>query len=104
MRTLIKDGHLIDPANQKNGKFDLLINKGQIEAVEPKGKLKNIADSVNKLVVPLGLLLAAKYLSKRRKKKSKKQKGGFIRGGSDQFFYNPLEIIFSMDLLKKFHF
>ena len=45
MRTLIKDGHLIDPANKKNGKFDLLINKGKIEAVEPKGKLKDIADS-----------------------------------------------------------
>ena len=45
MRTLIKNGHLIDPANNKNGKFDLLINKGKIEAVEPKGKLKDIADS-----------------------------------------------------------
>ena len=30
MRTLIKNGHLIDPANNKNGKFDLLINKGKI--------------------------------------------------------------------------
>jgi dihydroorotase len=45
MRTLIKDGHLIDPANKRNGKFDVLINKGKIEAVEPSGKLKDIADS-----------------------------------------------------------
>ena len=55
--------------------------------------------TLNKLIVPLGLTLAAKHLSKRkikRKNKSKKtikktqktQKGGFIRGGSDQFFYN----------------
>ena len=44
MRTLIKNGHLIDPANKKSGKFDLLINKGKIEAVEPKGKLKDITD------------------------------------------------------------
>ena len=43
MPTLIKDGHLIDPANNKNGKFDLLINKGKIEAVEPKGKLKAVS-------------------------------------------------------------
>ena len=45
MRTLIKDGHLIDPANKRNGKFDVLINKGKIEAVDPSGKLKDIADS-----------------------------------------------------------
>jgi dihydroorotase len=43
MRILIKGGHLIDPANKKNGKFDLLINKGKIEAVEPKGKIVDIS-------------------------------------------------------------
>jgi len=42
MRILIKGGHLIDPANKKNGQFDLLINKGKIEAVEPKGKIADI--------------------------------------------------------------
>ena len=56
MRTLIKDGHLIDPANKKNGKFDLLINKGKIEAVEPKGKLKDIADS--KIIDAQGVIVA----------------------------------------------
>ena len=56
MRTLIKNGHLIDPANNKNGKFDLLINKGKIEAVEPKGKLKDIADS--KIIDAQGAIVA----------------------------------------------
>ena len=42
MQILIKGGHLIDPANKKNGQFDLLISKGKIEAVEPKGKIKDI--------------------------------------------------------------
>ena len=51
------------------------------------GVLKIVEDTVKKLVVPIGLVLAARYLSK-KKKKSKKQKGGFIRAGSDQFFYN----------------
>ncbi len=43
MRILIKGGHLIDPANKKNGQFDLLISKGKIEAVEPEGKIKDIS-------------------------------------------------------------
>jgi dihydroorotase len=42
MRILIKGGHLIDPANKKNGQFDLLISKGKIEAVEPEGKIIDI--------------------------------------------------------------
>jgi dihydroorotase len=43
MRILIKGGHLIDPANKKNGQFDLIINKGKIEAVEPEGKIADIS-------------------------------------------------------------
>ena len=42
MRILIKGGHLIDPANKKNGQFDLLISKGKIEAVESEGKIMDI--------------------------------------------------------------
>ena len=38
MQTLIKDGHVIDPANKIDGSFDILINNGKIEAVLPKGK------------------------------------------------------------------
>ena len=45
MQILIKGGHLIDPANKKNGQFDLLISKGKIEAVEPEGKIKDIPDA-----------------------------------------------------------
>lgn len=45
MRTLIKNSHLIDPGNKKNGEFDLLIDKGKIEAVEPQGKLKDVTDA-----------------------------------------------------------
>ena len=49
MRTLIKGGHLIDPGNQKNGKFDLLINKGRIEAVEGCGLPVGKHTSLSKL-------------------------------------------------------
>ncbi|MBT5028794.1 MAG: dihydroorotase [Nitrospinaceae bacterium] len=49
MPTLIKNGRVIDPANKLDGSFDILINDGRIEAVEPKGKisgskLKGIAE------------------------------------------------------------
>ena len=57
MQILIKGGHLIDPANKKNGQFDLLISKGKIEAVEPEGKIKaipgaNIIDAKGAIVTP----------------------------------------------------
>ena len=47
MQTLIKNGRVIDPANNLDGSFDILISKGKIEAIEPQGKitgnqLKNI--------------------------------------------------------------
>ena len=47
MQTLIKDGHVIDPANKIDGSFDILINNGKIEAVLPKeksstGKIKDV--------------------------------------------------------------
>jgi dihydroorotase len=45
MQILIKGGHLIDPANKKNGQFDLLIKNGKIEAVEPEGKIKDIPNA-----------------------------------------------------------
>jgi dihydroorotase len=45
MRILIKGGHLIDPANKKNGQYDLLIKNGKIEAVETEGKLKDISNA-----------------------------------------------------------
>ncbi len=39
MKTLIQNGRLIDPANGKDGLFDVLIEDGKIQAVEAKGKI-----------------------------------------------------------------
>ncbi len=39
MQTLIKNGHVIDPANQINASFDILITDGKIEAIKPQGKI-----------------------------------------------------------------
>jgi len=39
MQTLIKNGHVIDPANEIDGFFDILINNRKIEAVAPQGKI-----------------------------------------------------------------
>ncbi len=39
MQTLIKNGHVIDPANQIDGSFDILINNRKIKAVVPRGKV-----------------------------------------------------------------
>ena len=34
MKLVIKNGHVIDPANQLDGKYDILIEKGVIKSVE----------------------------------------------------------------------
>ena len=39
MKLLIKNGQVIDPANQVDGYFDILIENGKIKTIEPKGKL-----------------------------------------------------------------
>ena len=39
MKVWIKNGRLIDPVNQRDGEFDLLLEKGKVSAVVPKGKL-----------------------------------------------------------------
>lgn len=59
MQTLIKNGQVIDPANQLDGSFDILINNGKIEAIEPQGeisgsKLKDVPviDAKNCVVAP----------------------------------------------------
>jgi len=38
-RTLIKGGHLIDPANSRNDFFDLLIENGKIQTIERPGQI-----------------------------------------------------------------
>ncbi|MBM4414002.1 MAG: amidohydrolase/deacetylase family metallohydrolase, partial [Chloroflexi bacterium] len=44
--TIIHGGHLIDPANQRNGHFDVAIKRDRIAAVEP-----HIAPSLARHVV-----------------------------------------------------
>ncbi|CAI2718311.1 dihydroorotase [Nitrospina watsonii] len=39
MKLLIKNGRVIDPANQRDGQFDVLVEKGRILKVAPQGKL-----------------------------------------------------------------
>ena len=59
MQTLIKNGQVIDPANQLDGSFDVLINNGKIEAIEPQGKISGsklkdvpVIDAKNCVVAP----------------------------------------------------
>ena len=59
MQTLIKNGRVIDPANQLDGSFDILINNGKIEAIEPQGKISGsklkdvpVIDAKNCVVAP----------------------------------------------------
>ena len=59
MQTLIKNGQVIDPANQLNGPFDILINNRKIEAIEPLGKISGsklkdvpVIDAKNCVVAP----------------------------------------------------
>ena len=59
MQTLIKNGQVIDPANQLNGPFDILINNRKIEAIEPQGKISGsklkdvpVIDAKNCVVAP----------------------------------------------------
>ena len=39
MKVWIKNGRLIDPVNKIDGEYDLLLDKGKISAVAPKGKI-----------------------------------------------------------------
>jgi len=41
---LIRGGRLIDPASGIDGSFDLLVQDGEIEAVEPPGTIEDLAD------------------------------------------------------------
>ena len=58
MQTLIKNGQVIDPANQVDGFFDILINGNSIEAVEPQGKLSENDNSEIKIVDATGCVVA----------------------------------------------
>jgi len=51
---IIKNGHIIDPANKRDGVFDILIKGGRIEKVERviKAKDEDIVDADGKIVSP----------------------------------------------------
>jgi dihydroorotase len=56
MNILIKSGHIIDPANKVEGRFDLFIADGKIAKLEKPGSLPangaRVIDAIGKLVVP----------------------------------------------------
>jgi len=54
MSTLIKNGRVIDPANKRDGIFDILIENGKISKVakDIKTTAKNIIDARDKIVTP----------------------------------------------------
>lgn len=56
MNILIKNGHIIDPANKIEGKFDLLVADGKIAKLGAPGSLQSngaqVIDTAGKLVVP----------------------------------------------------
>jgi dihydroorotase len=56
MTLLIKNGHIIDPANKVDGKFDLLVADGKIAKLGAPGSLPSngaqVTDAAGKLVVP----------------------------------------------------
>ena len=56
MNILIKNGHVIDPANTVDGKFDLLVAEGKIAKLGKPGSLPSngaqVLDAGGKLVVP----------------------------------------------------
>ncbi len=60
MKILIKNGRVIDPANNLDGSFDLLIDKGKIQKIEPAGKIpeKDISKIIDasKCIVAPGFL------------------------------------------------
>ena len=56
MNILIKNGHIIDPANKVDGKFDLLVAEGKIAKLGKPGSLPSdgahVLDAAGRLIVP----------------------------------------------------
>ena len=56
MNILIKNGHIIDPANKVDEKLDILISDGKIEKLGKTGSVSSpdaqVIDAAGKLVVP----------------------------------------------------
>ena len=56
MNILIRNGHIIDPANRVDGKFDLLVVDGKVSKLDKPGAILSgdaqVIDAAGKLVVP----------------------------------------------------
>jgi dihydroorotase len=54
MSILIKKGHVVDPANKRDGVFDILVEDGKISRVEKdiKQKAETVIDAKGKIVTP----------------------------------------------------
>ena len=62
MKVWIKNGRLIDPANQRDGEFDLLLDKGKVSAVVPKGKLPASRTQGAREIDATGLIVAPGFI------------------------------------------
>ena len=60
MKTWVKNGRLIDPANKIDGHYDLLIEKGKIAEVAEKGKLTATKNA--KVIDAEGLIVAPGFI------------------------------------------
>ncbi|MBI4341601.1 MAG: dihydroorotase [Candidatus Omnitrophica bacterium] len=56
-KTLIKNGHVVDPANKRDGRFDVLIDRGKIADVQP-----SIAANGAKAIDAAGLVVAPGFV------------------------------------------
>jgi dihydroorotase len=62
MKTLIKGGRLIDPANGRDGLFDLVIDKRKVLAVEEQGKLSEKERNGAEIIDATGLIVSPGFI------------------------------------------
>lgn len=59
MRLLIKNGRLIDPANNIDGYYDILIDEGFVKEIKPRGQIK---DEATKLIDAEGMIVCPGFI------------------------------------------
>ena len=62
MKTLIKNGLVIDPANGLNGKFDVLLDRAKIQSVEPPNILSQILSENENIIDASGCVVAPGFI------------------------------------------
>ncbi|MGP0629663.1 dihydroorotase [Nitrospina sp. 32_T5] len=62
MKLLIKNGRVIDPANDRDGQFDVLVEKGRILKVAPQGKLSKAETDGAKEIDAKGCVVTPGFL------------------------------------------